>query len=164
MKGELDSLQPRSRIFHMQGACFAWPRQYYYHIFHIMRPCVCLFISRETNLSLLSPSTILRHVKREIESGFFFLTSYHSLLAPLLFMEGLQASRTTTMKSLYVEISTSIGEGTDFLKIFTFRNERKRIAWRRRSTKFGWMIINFNFYPDRWNISHCEFSVPCKLD
>lgn len=58
-------------------------------------------------------STILRHVKREIESGFFFfLTSYHSLLAPL-FMEGLQASRTTTMKSLYV-YSTSIGEGTDF--------------------------------------------------
>ena len=44
----LDSLQPRSRIFHMQGACFAWPRQYYYHIFHIMRPRVYVlsFIAR----------------------------------------------------------------------------------------------------------------------
>ena len=24
------------------GGCFAWPRQYYYHIFHIMRHRVCL--------------------------------------------------------------------------------------------------------------------------
>ena len=77
---------------------------------HNAAACVCLFISRETNpLPRRSSAT---SNERSNPDSFFFLTSYHSLLAPL-FMEGLQASRTTTMKSLYV-YSTSIGEGTDF--------------------------------------------------
>ena len=41
---------------------------------HNAAACMSLYFTRDyfTNLSLLSPSTILRHVKREIESGFFF--------------------------------------------------------------------------------------------
>lgn len=58
-------LQERSRIFHMQGACFAWPRQYYYHIFHIMRPRVCLLFHATTT----SATTPVHGVKREIELG-----------------------------------------------------------------------------------------------
>lgn len=58
-------LQARSRIFHMQGACFAWPRQYYYHIFHIMRPRVCLLFHAASN----HREKDHRGVKRKIEPG-----------------------------------------------------------------------------------------------
>lgn len=39
---EIGVASAMSHISHARRLCFAWPRQYYYHIFHIMRPRVCL--------------------------------------------------------------------------------------------------------------------------
>lgn len=105
----LDSLQPRSRIFHMQGACFAWPRQYYYHIFHIMRPrvYVSLFHARPTP-SLDDPPP--RQTRDRIRILFFF--NVLSFIARSAFYGGV----------------TSVADNHDekFIRIFDFHRRRDR--------------------------------------
>lgn len=65
----------REAISHIShaGCCFAWPQQYYYHIFHIMRPRCMSLISYDTHLLFLHPF---------VRGSQCILPSYHSLRDP----------------------------------------------------------------------------------
>lgn len=54
-----------SRISYAEALCFAWPRQYYYHIFRIMRPRVCLLFHAAPSDPPIHPRS--EATKREIE-------------------------------------------------------------------------------------------------
>lgn len=82
-------------ISYAGGGCFAWPRQYYYHIFRIMRSRVCLLFHA-------IPLSLRQEGWREV---WCILTFYHSLFVSCSFLHYIC---NIPMKSLYAIATRSI--------------------------------------------------------
>ena len=82
------------------GGCFAWPRQYYYHIFHIMRPRVCLLFhvtpSARTTPAVTAPRQTVD--RTGLEAACLNVLPF---IARAGSVRGAAATRTSPMKSLY---------------------------------------------------------------
>lgn len=88
-------------ISYAGGGCFAWPRQYYYHIFRIMRSRVCLLFHATPPLATLVAAT------RGSAGSMMHFNVLSFIVRPVLFYT--LYVQYTSMKTLYATAMRSIG-------------------------------------------------------